>query len=75
MIVVAGIIAGDRRTAILTAIGGSNFFLSWIFSAIAQIITAPFVALVSVILYIDLRSRHEGLTADQLGTQLDAAQA
>jgi hypothetical protein len=28
-----------------------------------------------VILYIDLRSRHEGLTADQLGTQLDAAQA
>lgn len=74
VIVVAGIIAGIVN-GILTAIGGSNFFLSWIFSAIAQSITAPFVALVSVILYIDLRSRHEGLTADQLGTQLDAAQA
>jgi hypothetical protein len=74
VIIVASIIAGIVN-AILTAIGGSNFFLSWIFSAIAQSITAPFVALVSVILYIDLRSRHEGLTADQLGTQLDAAQA
>lgn len=74
VIFVAGIIAGIVN-GILTAIGGSNFFLSWIFSAIAQSITAPFVALVSVILYIDLRSRHEGLSADQLGTQLDAAQA
>ena len=74
VIFVAGIIAGVVN-GILTAIGGSNFFLSWIFSAIAQSITAPFVALVSVILYIDLRSRHEGLSADQLGTQLDAAQA
>ena len=45
---------------------------SWIFSAIAQSITAPFVALVAVILYIDLRARHEGLTSDQLGSQLDA---
>ena len=75
MIFVAGIIAWivnghparDRR---------KNFFLgTWIISAIGQIITAPFVALVSVVLYVDLRSRHEGLTADQLGTQLDAAQA
>jgi len=74
VIVVAGIIASVVNS-ILTAIGGSNFLLSWIFSAIAQSITAPFVALVSVILYIDLRSRHEGLTAEQLGMQLDAAQA
>ena len=33
-----------------------------------------FVALVAVILYIDLRARHEGLTSDQLGSQLDAGQ-
>jgi len=74
VIIVAGIIAGVVN-GILTAIGGSNFFFSWIMSAIAQSITAPFVALVAVILYVDLRSRHEGLTADQLGSQLDAAQA
>ena len=74
VIIVAAIIASVVNS-VLTRIGGNNFFLSWIFSAIAQSITAPFVALVSVILYIDLRSRHEGLTADQLGTQLDAAQA
>jgi len=60
---------------ILSAIGGSNFFLYWIFTAIGQCITAPFVALVAVILYIDLRARHEGLSSSQLGTELDAAQA
>ncbi len=60
---------------ILTAIGGSSFFGSWIFSRIAQIITAPFVALVGVFLYIDLRVTARGSHADQLGTELDAAQA
>lgn len=74
VILVAAIIAGIVN-GILTTIAGSNFFLYWIFSAIGQSITAPFVALVAVILYVDLRSRHEGLTADQLGSQLDAAQA
>ena len=74
VIFVAYLIAGVVN-GILTAIGGSNFFLYWIFSAIAQCLTAPFVALVAVILYIDLRARHEGLTADRLASELDAAQA
>ncbi|MEP6757581.1 MAG: hypothetical protein ABJB55_00130 [Actinomycetota bacterium] len=74
VIVVAGIIAGIV-TSILRAIGGDTFIGTWIMSAIGQIITAPFVALVGVVLYVDLRSRHEGLTADQLGAQLDSAQA
>jgi hypothetical protein len=74
VILVAGIIAGIVN-GILTAIGGSNFFLVWIFSAIGQSITAPFVALVAVILYLDLRARHEGLTAERLRSELDAAQA
>lgn len=72
VIVVAGIIAGVI-TRILGAIGGSSFIGVWITSAIGQIITAPFTALVAVVLYVDLRARHEGLTADQLGTELDAA--
>jgi hypothetical protein len=72
VIVVAAIIAGVI-TRILGAIGGSSFIGVWITSAIGQIITAPFTALVAVVLYVDLRARHEGLSADQLGTELDAA--
>ena len=74
VIVVASILAGIVN-GILTAIGGSSFLGSWIFSSIAQIITAPWVALVYVLLYVDLRARHEGLSSAQLGTELDAAQA
>jgi hypothetical protein len=74
VIVVAAIIAGVVN-GIITAIGGSTFIGAWIFSSIAQIITGPFVALVNVLLYIDLRARHEGLTAARLGSELDAAQA
>jgi hypothetical protein len=47
----------------------------WIFSAIGSIITAPFTALVSVLLYLDLRSRSEALTADALRAELAAAGA
>jgi hypothetical protein len=55
---------------ILRAIGGDNWFVAWIFTAIAQIITAPFTALVTVLLYLDLRARTEALTADRLRTEL-----
>jgi hypothetical protein len=58
-------------SAIFGAIGGSTFIGVWITSAAAQIITAPFMALVSVVMYVDLRSRHEALTAEALGAQLD----
>jgi hypothetical protein len=70
VILVAAIIAG-LINAILTAIGGHTFFGVWILSAIAQIITAPFVALVSVVLYVDLRARHESLNATTLAMDLD----
>ena len=69
VIIVAFIIAAVI-SAILSAIGGDNWFLAWIFSAIAQIITAPFTALVTVLLYLDLRARTEALTADTLRSEL-----
>ena len=56
---------------IIGAIGGDNWFVSWIFQAIAQIITAPFAAIVSVLLYLDLRARRESLTADRLRGELN----
>ena len=55
---------------ILGAIGGNNWVVRWIFNAIAQIITTPFSALVSVLLYLDLRARKEALTTDVLRTEL-----
>jgi hypothetical protein len=70
VILVAGLIAGVIN-GILTAIGGHTFLGVWIMSTIAQIITAPFVALVGVVLYVDLRARHESLDASALGTDLD----
>jgi hypothetical protein len=69
--VVASIIAGIV-SAILLAIGGSSFLGYWILSSIAQIVTTPFVALVMVVLYVDLRIRREGLTAATLAAELDA---
>jgi hypothetical protein len=55
---------------VLGLIGGDNWFLRWIFDSIAQIITAPFAALVTVLLYVDLRVRNENLTADRLRADL-----
>jgi phosphotransferase system glucose/maltose/N-acetylglucosamine-specific IIC component len=69
VIIVAAIITGVIG-AILRSIGGSSWFGSWLLSAIAQILTAPFSALVSVVLYLDLRARKEALTADSLRTEL-----
>jgi hypothetical protein len=72
VIFVAGIIVGIV-SGIIGAIGGSEWVVRWIFSAIAQILTAPFTALVSVLLYLDLRARTEALSASTLRAELAAA--
>jgi hypothetical protein len=69
VILVAAILAGIVG-GIIGALGGSSWVLRWIFGAIAQIITSPFTALVSVLLYLDLRARKEALTADVLRAEL-----
>ncbi len=69
IIIVAGILAGIVNN-IFDALGGSAWVLGWIFSAIGQIITAPFVALVTIVLYLDLRARQESLTGDVLRSEL-----
>jgi hypothetical protein len=73
LIIVAGIITAVVG-GIIGAIGGAisdNWFVAWIFQAIAQIITAPFAAIVSVLLYLDLRARREALSADGLRAELN----
>jgi hypothetical protein len=69
VVIVAAIITGIVN-AVFSAIGGDNFFLAWIFDSIGFIITTPFAALVSVLLYIDLRARAEALTGDGLRAQI-----
>lgn len=69
VILVAGLITGFV-SGIIGAIGGSNWLVRWIFTAIAQIVVGPFAALVSILLYLDLRARSESLSADQLRSEI-----
>jgi hypothetical protein len=69
VLIVTALITG-LVSGILGAIGGDNWFVAWIFEAVATILTAPFTALVSVLLYLDLRARSEALTAEQLRAEL-----
>lgn len=71
VIVVASIIAGIV-SGIIGAIGGSNWFVGWIFGSIGTIITAPFTALVTILLYVDLRARTESLAGEQLRAELSS---
>ncbi len=73
VVIVTGIITGIV-SGIFNALGGSNWFLYWIMDSIGRIITVPFSALVSVILYLDLRARSEALTGDQVRQELAANQ-
>ena len=66
--IITGIIGGIIGT--IGAAISDSWFVSWIFQAIAQIFVAPFSALVSVLLYLDLRARVESLSADQLRGEL-----
>lgn len=69
VIVVAGLIAGIV-SGIIGALGGDAWFLRWVFTSIGTIVTAPFTALVAVLLYVDLRARSEALSAATLRTEV-----
>src|SRR5207249_9684911 len=69
VIVVTFLITGVI-SSVLSAIGGSNRVASTILSTVAQIIVAPFSALVTVLLYLDLRARTENLTAQEIRSEL-----
>ena len=69
VVIVAAILVGIV-SSIIGSIGGNEWVIRWIFTAIAQILTAPYAALVSILLYIDLRARKEALTAGTLRQEL-----
>jgi hypothetical protein len=71
IIVVAAILTGIV-SGIFSAIGSGNRVVGAILSIIAQVIVAPFSALVSVLLYLDLRARVESLTPTRLREELQS---
>jgi hypothetical protein len=67
--IITGIVSG-----ILTApFGSGNWFVRAIAAAIAQVVTAPYTALVSILVYLDLRARKENLSSDGLRAELAAS--
>ena len=60
-------------SAILTALGGDNWLVRGILASIASVITTPFVALVTVLLYLDLRARKEAFSEEVLRRELGAS--
>jgi hypothetical protein len=67
--IITGIVSG-----ILTApFSSSGWFIRAIGASIAQIVTAPFTALVAVLVYLDLRARKESLSSDGLRAELAAS--
>jgi hypothetical protein len=66
--IITWIVAG-----ILAAIAGSNWLVQGILVSIGSIITMPFMALVTVLLYLDLRVRKEGLSDETLRRELAAS--
>jgi hypothetical protein len=57
-------------TGVLSSFGGNSVSLRLLFQMVGQVLVAPFAALVTVLLYFDLRSRVEMLTIDQLREEL-----
>ena len=68
-ILVAGLITGIA-SSVLTAPFGDNWAARSIASAIASVITMPYMALVGVFIYLDLRVRKEQYTAPDLERDL-----
>jgi len=57
--------------SILGRIGGTSIVGQWLFSTIGTLLVTPFSALVSAVLYVELRARRQALTTAMLREDLD----
>jgi Membrane domain of glycerophosphoryl diester phosphodiesterase len=69
---VAAIIAA-LVSGIFTAFGGTNWFVRGVLASIGAVITMPFTALVTMLLYMDLRVRKEAFNEETLRRDLAAS--
>jgi hypothetical protein len=72
-VLLAAIITGIVSGILTSPFSSSGWFIRAIAASIAQIVTAPFTALVAVLVYLDLRARKESLTSDGLRAELAAS--
>jgi hypothetical protein len=57
-------------SGIIGSIGGRSWLLEAIFTSIGQILSQPFVALVAIVIYLDLRVREENLDLPTLRAEM-----
>jgi hypothetical protein len=69
-LVVAAIITGIVGSILQALFGFDGWVVQAIGGAVSQIVTAPFTALVTILLYLDLRARKESLTSEGLKAEL-----
>jgi hypothetical protein len=74
-LVVAGLLTGIVNAVITAPFGNTGWFVQGLVAAVATVVTLPYGALVGVLLYLDLRSRKEGLDMATLRTDLQASAA
>ncbi len=67
---VAGIITRLVSAILQAPFAGSGWVGPGIGASVAQVVTAPFTAIVSILVYLDLRARKESLTSDGLRAEL-----
>lgn len=69
-VVLAFLITGVVSSVIQALFVAGGWFIQALAAAAAQIVTAPFTALVTVLIYLDLRARKEALTSERLRSEL-----
>jgi hypothetical protein len=71
--VVGGLIAGVVQGIIHGVFGFGGWIVGWVGDSLAAVIAMPFSAIVAVVIYLDVRSRKENLTMDQLRQDLQSS--
>ncbi|MBI3648016.1 MAG: hypothetical protein HY240_04610 [Actinobacteria bacterium] len=69
-VIVAGLISSIVGQVLQAPFSGAGWFGLAIGASIAQIVTAPFTAIVSILVYLDVRARKESLSSDGLRAEL-----
>jgi hypothetical protein len=69
VVILAALLTGIT-SAILGQLGGDSFFGEWLFGSIGLLLVVPYTAMVTVVLYVELRARREALTVSQLRDDL-----
>jgi hypothetical protein len=74
-LVVASLLSGVASVVLTVPFADAGWVARGLADAVARLLTLPYVALVGILLYLDLRTRREGLSLDALRADLRASSA